>query len=143
MAERASKIRKPPSCREGTKQSRGRSVTKTLIMGKGVQSRHEVLRGLGRCREARRAPRSKERCVARGRQVAGKAPCGWGGETYPADAMTRSPPSTKTKLSSQDSNGQPEEPRIAHSALAIQKVYLLRGERRVIRRAPRIQEGAE
>ena len=101
------------------------------------------LRGLRRCREAKRAPRSKERCVARERQVTGKEPSGWGGDTYPGDARTRSPPSTKRKLSSQDSNGQPGEPRIAHSALAIQKVNLLRGERRVIRRAPRIQEGAE
>ena len=38
------------------------------------------LRELGRCRGAKRAPRSKELGVVRGRQMAGKAPSGWEGD---------------------------------------------------------------
>ena len=106
-------------------------------------SRHEVTKGVRKVPRGEEGTKKKRALCGKGHKMAGKAPSGWGGDTYPGDAMTRSPPSTKRKLSSQDSNRQPGEPRIAHSALAIQKVNLLRGERRVIRRAPRIQEGAE
>ena len=56
MAERASKIRKPSGCEEGTKQSRGRSVTKMAIMGKrsAMLSRHEVTKGV------KKVPRGQE-----------------------------------------------------------------------------------
>ena len=104
-------------------------------------SRHEVTE---RVRKVPRAPRSKECCVAGGRQVAGKAQSDWEGATYPGDAMTRKMSSTKSKLSSQDNNGQPGDPRrIAHRRLIIQKVNLLRGEHGAIRWAPISQEGAE
>ena len=119
-----------PRGQEGTKKQR-------------ALSRHEVTGVLARCRGAKRAPRSKERCVARGRPVAGTAPSGWEGVTYPGDAMARRPPSAKRKLNSHDSNGYAEEPRIAHRTLIVQEVNLSRGERRAIKRAPRCQESAE
>ena len=108
-----------------------------------VLSRHEGTEGLGRCQGAKRAPRNKDSFVARERQVAGRAPRGWERNTYSGGAMTRRPPCTKRKLNGLDSNGQPGEPRISRRTLIIQKVDLLRRERRAVRRAPRSQKGAE
>ena len=106
------------------------------------------LRSLRRCREAKRIPRSKERCVARGRQVPGKAPSGWGGDNYPGDAMTGSPPSTKRKLSSQDSNGQESSRQTMGRRSSVRAPVVLeilkrpRGCRLVLR-PPSDQAGAE
>ena len=92
--------------------------------------KHEVTEGVRRCRGAKSAPRSKERWLASGRQVEGKHQVA-GNATlihYPVGTMTRRPPSTMRKSSTQDSNGQLGEPRIAPRELIIQNVKLLSGD---------------
>ena len=103
---------------------------------KRAPSRKEGDYGQKECRVDKRSPGLKrlpggQKCtrkerwrrVVMGSQVVGKASSGWEGDTYPVDAIAKKgPPLTKRKLSSQDSNSQPGEPRIAQRALIIQKV---------------------
>ena len=97
---------------------------------KRVLSREEGDYGQKECQVDKRSPGLKRlpggqkgtrkerwRRIVNGSQVVAKAPSGW------EDAKAKKgPPGTKRKLSSQESNSQPGEPRIAHRALNIQKV---------------------
>ena len=124
MTARASRIQKAINMRGTCKACKRVLSRKEGDYGQKECQVDERSPGLKRLPGGQKCTRKERwRRIVIGSQVVAKAPSGWEGGTYIVDAKAKKgPPGTKRKLSSQESNSQPGEPRIAHRALIIQKV---------------------